>query len=1256
MSGPRAIPLFALALVLAVTLVGSAIAAPGEDDTPAANPDLVTACGIDIHVILDESGSVGSSAGDVRRAFRAFTSALNNTGSRMAVSEFSSVARLPLPGAAASAYTVVTDATQAAIFEPYISNGYNPSGSTHWEDAFRVARYFLPRPSTQPHLVVFITDGDPNRVVRNSEVTYSPGNPNVTQDEYELKVPLFDSETSDSGNNDAKDRAVSNANALKAEGSHILTVAVGEGVNNSSSLSRIIDVSGPDVFSGTGTFNISTHDVYRVVDFSDLEDAMREAAFQLCAPSITVRKLVDFTPDPGTDDAIPGEGWEMTATASPTPARWVLPSTGSGASASTTTDAGGFASFQWDTAAPTSSDVTITEEDPEDVPPGFENDPGATSCTYRTPDQDDTALAVDASDGSFSATVPNDSIVTCEMVNRRPPEPEIDIEKATNGADADDPPGNFIAVGTAIDWSYEVTNTGNVTLDDVLVVDDQGETVTCPRDTLAPTETITCTAAGLALNTTYENLGTVTAVDPFGTEVTASDPSHYVGATAGIDVEKATNGVDADGGTGPFVPVGGAVTWSYVITNTGTTVLTGVTLVDDQLGTIPCGTGTLAPGGQATCSASGLAEPGQYENLATATGVNELGQTAADSDPSHYFGEDASIDIEKSTNGVDADAPTGPIVEVGEPVEWIYRVTNTGNVPLTGFEVSDDRGVLARCPRLLVILVGETVVCSADGTAVAGQYANVGSVEATAPSGAVVDDADPSHYFGEQGAIDLEKFTNEVNADEPPGPFVPVGGAVTWRYQVTNTGNGALSDVRVIDLRGVEVDCDETELAVGASTNCTASGVAESDEYTNFAGATGLTLARTRVFDADPSHYYGAVPGINVEKSTNGVDADEPPGPFVPVGQPVEWTYLVRNTGNDALTGVTVTDDRGEDVSCPETALEPGAEMTCTATGTAALGSYENTATASGTDELQQVVTDTDPSHYFGTLSAIDVEKSTNGVDADDPTGPRVPAGSPVTWTYAVTNPGNVPIKELALVDDRGVVPQFGGGDGDGDTDLDPGEVWSYSATGTAGPGQYVNTATVTGLDLLEDPVSDSDPSHYFADAPPLPGPFPPAPPPRPSPSPRPELRLAKLAMRDRVPARELAGFRLRIRNVGDGTARRVRVCDRLPARLALYAAPGAEIDGRRACFTVRSLRPRRSRTFTVRARVRGVDDPRRVCNVATRSARGVRMRRATVCIRVLPSTAARGLCSAGGARASGAGRYCFTDATKPRTSAAASE
>ena len=249
-------------------------------------------------------------------------------------------------------------------------------------------------------------------------------------------------------------------------------------------------------------------------------------------------------------------------------------------------------------------------------------------------------------------------------------------------------------------------------------------------------------------------------------------------------------------------------------------------------------------------------------------------------------------------------------------------------------------------------------------------------------------------------------------------------------------------------------------------------------------------------------------------------------------------------------------------MTCPSTTLASGAEMTCTASGTAAEGDYENTGTVTAVGSAGTPVTDDDPSHYYGVVSEIHVEKFTNGVDADTPTGPNIPVGSPVTWTYQVTNPGNVRITNVALVDDKGVTPRFVSGDANGDDELQPGEIWLYEANGTASAGQYVNVATVTGLDQLEDPVTDSDPSHFISEAIP-----PPLPPPSTGALPetgaqRPRLVLRKRAGSARVRAGRRVNYQLRVRNTGSGTANRVRVCDRLPRGLVFATTRGAQRQG----------------------------------------------------------------------------------------------
>ena len=96
------------------------------------------------------------------------------------------------------------------------------------------------------------------------------------------------------------------------------------------------------------------------------------------------------------------------------------------------------------------------------------------------------------------------------------------------------------------------------------------------------------------------------ATDPFGGKVGDFDPSHYFGAESAITLEKYTNGVDADEPVGALIPVGGAVEWTYVITNTGNATLDEISLSDDQLGAIPCAVPPLAPGESVTCTATEL--------------------------------------------------------------------------------------------------------------------------------------------------------------------------------------------------------------------------------------------------------------------------------------------------------------------------------------------------------------------------------------------------------------------------------------------------------------------------------------------------------------------------------------------------------------------------------------------------------------------------------------------------------------------------
>jgi uncharacterized repeat protein (TIGR01451 family) len=432
---------------------------------------------------------------------------------------------------------------------------------------------------------------------------------------------------------------------------------------------------------------------------------------------------------------------------------------------------------------------------------------------------------------------------------------DVTLEKATNGQDADAPPGPVLVQGDPVTWTYTVANTGSRDLSNIVVTDDQGVTVTCPASTLPAGESMVCSGNGVATLGQYANIGTVTAELPNATLVEDSDPSHYFGQAAPIvELEKATNGVDADFPPGPILPVGSAILWTYAVTNTSLTLdLIDVQVTDDQGVTVSCPASTLSAGSSMTCTGTGFAQPGQYANLGSVTAtIDGLGSPTGASDPSHYFGQ--LISLEKATNGVDADLPPGPLLDVGAPVSWTYTVTNPGPETVTTLAVTDDQGVTVSCP-VTTLAAGESTVCTGNGIAQAGQYANVGTATATLPGGAQISASDPSHYFGQ--SLRIEKSTNGEDADLPPGPVLAVGAAVSWTYTLTNLGVDPVTDVTVTDDQGVTVSCPATSLAAGASMVCTANGVAQAGQYTNLGTAEATHPTLGQLVDSDPSHYFG---------------------------------------------------------------------------------------------------------------------------------------------------------------------------------------------------------------------------------------------------------------------------------------------------------------------------------------------------------------------------------------------------------------
>lgn len=160
-------------------------------------------------------------------------------------------------------------------------------------------------------------------------------------------------------------------------------------------------------------------------------------------------------------------------------------------------------------------------------------------------------------------------------------------------------------------------------------------------------------------------------------------------------------------------------------------------------------------------------------------------------------------------------------------------------------------------------------------------------------------------------------------------------------------------------------------------------------------------------------------PGISVVKHA-GTPVDVNGNGITDAGDTIAYTFTVTNTGNTPLTNVGVTDAKAGAVTCPETTLAAGAEETCTAdsvyTVTAAdvaNGSVDNTATANGTPPGRPAIPSTPSTTTTPTTEAAPALTVAKTASASSVTK----AGQDITYSFKVTNTGNVPLNDVTVTD-----------------------------------------------------------------------------------------------------------------------------------------------------------------------------------------------------------------------------------------------
>ena len=378
------------------------------------------------------------------------------------------------------------------------------------------------------------------------------------------------------------------------------------------------------------------------------------------------------------------------------------------------------------------------------------------------------------------------------------------------------------------------------------------------------------------------------------------------------------------------------------------------------------------------------------------------------------------------------------------------------------------------------------------------------------------------HYFNVVDASQLSALFTKIFKDIICPAHVTVSKAVdaqsaapgdTLHYTITlaNDGGAAATGVTVHDpIAGL--------LAHGAFGTCDngCSHDASSVDWSGLTVAAGGSLALHFSIVLDSSSWTAGttvlgntvvVSGTNCDEqsvdstcststtvttsSTVGIAKDVSPTSLLGgASAAVTYTLVVSNTGDGSTAGHVVVTDNDfpafysiSSVVCTPTnatcdaahlmgagidlgSLAAASSVTITVSGTAApdnaadLGDHTNTANACmQVVEQQAVCTDDQATVSVGLTRnpGIHVVKSASVASLAYP-------GGNVTYTYEVTNTGNVALSGVDVADDKCDSPAFVGGDANSNAMLDLAETWTFTCTSSISV-TTTNVATATGHD-----------------------------------------------------------------------------------------------------------------------------------------------------------------------------------------------
>lgn len=624
--------------------------------------------------------------------------------------------------------------------------------------------------------------------------------------------------------------------------------------------------------------------------------------------------------------------------------------------------------------------------------------------------------------------------------------PRISIDKAIDGGLTE------AVVGSTITYTLRVTNSGNVALQSINVVDNQC-TVGTPTKTGGNTDALLETGETwtykCVLNTTgktpgtFENTATATGQTSGGLSVQASDKVSITLLNTGVHVTKTLVA-----GQDPIVQ-GETVNFTIVVRNTSAFTITkaNLSLVD-----------SVTPGG-ATCaplsapteshpasvdqligSANGLTGEtwtyacaitnvlDNFTNTAVVTTKNAAGQTVG----THSASASAivlnpGLVLEKSANKA--------TITTGESVTWTFKIWNTGEITLT----TGATGIVDnKCPAA----AGGTVTGSANVTLKPGEQKSYTCARAYAagdiPADGIIKNtavvtANTTIATTPASLGQLVKSANAQVTAIKPGlevgkttstPQVAKNGTAKFTMTAKNTGQGDLSSVTIEDpmctsgtLVGPTGDNGDQKINPGETWSWTCEAKNVTADFANVVVIRAKDVSGIERNGVATAYVDMVDPNINIVKGTIEGATVTIPDSDLTVNYGLTATFQISVTNKDVseLSNVVVT-DLGCDAGTlklvsgdnGDKKLQQNEVWKYTCTKANVFSDFENVASVAAVDVL----------NVSRSATSNPVKVNVNRPDlrlSKKPLVPFVEEGKAITWTLTISNVGQLDLTAGSL-------------------------------------------------------------------------------------------------------------------------------------------------------------------------------------------------------------------------------------------------